>query len=770
MNAISFNKSLCVLCILCVLDVATHASDEPLVTPVRIGHPDAPLTLTVWAQQDYSHLAARPAIRDAFIATLNQWAVNHSDQQLRVSVMPALELHKAKLQLAAEADRLPDVASIDSFWMPLFMSGGHLQPLNDEWPAEDRQDFLPFTISTLSDRGGRVYGVWHETDCRVLFYRKDLVPVPPRTWAELIRDASRIARDRGIAGYLYNAGRWEATVFDHLAMFWAQGGELVDAEGRPVFGEPPQRQKMLRLLEFLRETIRSGASPSSVLASTDYQQLTAAAIAGDVAMFLGGNWQLNDLRAGLSPEKFANWDIAPIPQADAGTESSGTGGWVWVVFARDPVRRRAAIDFILSVEARDSAARISMATGHLPVRRSVYREYRFFSEDRWYQRFGRILASGRARPIVPVYPAISQALQVAIGDVVSGAATPDAALDAASAAARGEFARRSRLAAVARSAEAGGFDPLAWLPAAAALSAVVLVLWRITREDRELALWLAPGVALVATLLFYPMLELVRLALANSGTGAAASRYSLTGIRTLVLDPQFGRMLGITLVFVVASVLLQLALGIAIAWLIDAAGRRRIRGTLAARVAVVGAWVMPGVLVGIIWKILLIENRSGIVTFYLTRLGIRPLPLVSSAGFALLSVIAANVWRGCAFSMVLQYAGLQRIPRERHEAADLEGVSAWQRLRWVMLPELAPVIAVNAILITIATFNTFDLIMPLTGGGPARATEVMSLFMYRAAFFDLDGTKAAAVAVVMLAINVGLALAAARLVRRSSSG
>ena len=70
-----------------------------------------------------------------------------------------------------------------------------------------------------------------------------------------------------------DAGRWEATVFDHLAMFWAQGGELVDANGRPIFGEPPHRARMLRLLQFLRETIRSGASPASVLASTDYQQI-----------------------------------------------------------------------------------------------------------------------------------------------------------------------------------------------------------------------------------------------------------------------------------------------------------------------------------------------------------------------------------------------------------------------------------------------------------------------------------------------------------------
>jgi len=743
---------------------ATAAADETrLVTPVRVGRADAPLTLTVWAQQDYSHLAARPDVAAAFTATFERWARAHPDQQLRISVMPALELHKAKLQLAAEAGRLPDIASIDSFWLPLFMAGGHLQPLNDDWPEEDRQDFLPFTIATLSDRNGRVYGLWHETDCRVLFYRRDLVPMPPRTWDELIATASRVSREQGIAGYLYNAGRWEATVFDHLAMFWAQGGELVDANGRPIFGEPPHRARMLRLLQFLRETIRSGASPTSVLASTDYQQLTAAATAGDVAMFLGGNWQLNDLRAGLTPEAFANWDVAPIPQADGGTEASGTGGWVWVVFAREPVRRRAAIEFIRSVEARDSAARISEASGHLPVRESVYREYPFFGQDR-YQRFGRILRSGRARPLVPIYPAMSQALQIAIGAVVSGDEPPEAALDGAFNASLAEYARQSSR----RPAAGAGFDPLSWLPAILIAAGAVLMLGRMARDDRALAVWLTPAAALVGAIVLYPMCELVLLAFSGGESTNGHTRVTADAVRTLVADPQFRRMTSVTLVFVAASVVLQLAIGIALAWLIDAARRRHVRGTLAARAAVVSAWVMPGVLAGVIWKILLIENRAGIITYYASRVGIGPLPLLSSSGFALVSVVAANVWRGCAFSLVLQYAGLQRIPRERHEAADLEGVTAFQRLRWVILPALAPVIALNAILITIATFNTFDLIMPLTGGGPARSTEVISLFMYRSAFFDLDRSKAAAVGVVMLAINIGLALVAMRLMRPGS--
>ena len=224
-------------------------------------------------------------------------------------------------------------------------------------------------------------------------------------------------------------------------------------------------------------------------------------------------------------------------------------------------------------------------------------------------------------------------------------------------------------------------------------------------------------------------------------------------------------MITVTLTFVIASVMLQLGLGLAIALAIDAARRRRAPGPTLARVAVVSAWIVPGVLVGVLWRILLMENRAGIANYFLSTIGIGQQPFLSTAGMALGSVIVANAWRGCAFSMILQFAGLQRIPRELHEAADLEGLGLWHRLRLVVLPQIAPVLALNLALITISTLNTFDLVLPLTGGGPARSTEVVSLYMYRSAFFSLEAGRAAAVAVVMLLINVALALVAVRLVR-----
>ena len=740
--------------------VAGVSSAEELVTPIRVGRSDAPITVTVWAQQDYSHLASRPAIAATFRQIMEDYARTHPDVQLEISAMPALEMHKAKLLLAASAGRLPDIASVDSFWMPLFLDGRHVQPLDPYWPAADRADYLPFTIDTLSDAQGHVYGIWHGTDCRLLYYRKDLVPTPPTTWDELLDVASRLSREKRIAGYLYNAGRWEGSVFDHLAMFWAQGGELVDADGRPVFGQPPHRQYMVDVLAFLRQTIERGASPLAVLSHNDYQQLTSAATAGDAAMFLGGNWQLGDLEANLPPAEFAKWDVAPIPQKVAGTQATGTGGWVWVMFARDPVRQRAAAEFLQFVESAANVGRITQLTGHLPVRRSVFRDVPFFRDSPWHRKFAEMVVHGKARPAAAAYPAISQQLQIAIGAAVAGDKTPEQAVDDAWRAVQASTARRAGQEAAA------GRDWIALVPGMGALALAFVVLWPLHGAHGPLRLWLLPAVALSTALIVYPMLDLARIALTDQGAYGSPHRYTLESFRSLLTGPEFYQMAAITVVFVVASVSLQLGLGLAVAVLVDAARRRGARLTLLARASVVSAWVIPGVLVGVLWRILLVENRSGIVNYYLSLIGLGPLPLLSSAGLAMTSVIAANAWRGCAFSMILQFAGLQRIPRELHEAADLEGLRPWARLRMLILPQLAPVLALNLILITIQTLNTFDLVLPLTGGGPARRTEVISLFMYRAAFYDLETGRAAAAAVLLLALNIGLAVIAARLILR----
>ena len=115
--------------------------------------------------------------------------------------------------------------------------------------------------------------------------------------------------------------------------------------------------------------------------------------------------------------------------------------------------------------------------------------------------------------------------------------------------------------------------------------------------------------------------------------------------------------------------------------------------------------------------------------------------------------------------MILQYAGLQSIPDELYEAAEVDGANALQSFWHITIPQLRPILMINIILITIQTLNTFDMILPLTGGGPGQATEVLSLHAYNVIFHEFSLSEGAVLAVIMLAIAMVLTLAYRRLLR-----
>jgi multiple sugar transport system permease protein len=210
---------------------------------------------------------------------------------------------------------------------------------------------------------------------------------------------------------------------------------------------------------------------------------------------------------------------------------------------------------------------------------------------------------------------------------------------------------------------------------------------------------------------------------------------------------------------------LQLALGLLIAVAVNRARRRRLPGMVFMRSIILSAWVMPGVVIGIVWAIILNEASYGLANLVLTPVGLGGMAWLSDPNLALMSIIIANVWRGTAFSMILQYAGLQSIPDEIYEAAEVDGASTLQSFWYITIPQLRPILMINIILITISTLNTFDMILPLTGGGPGQATEVLALHTYNVIFREYSLAGGAVLAVIMLFISLGLTLAYRRLLR-----
>ncbi len=147
-------------------------------------------------------------------------------------------------------------------------------------------------------------------------------------------------------------------------------------------------------------------------------------------MFIGGSWQVAQLKSIIGEKGLANWAVARIPQKAGAENATSAGGWAWGIFTKDPEKRKAAFDLISRLYVGDAGmAGWTTVAGYLPTRKSSYKHPAFGRND-YTDDFQAILESdGNVRPAAAVYPKISTELQVALSSVVSGSKTPEKALD-----------------------------------------------------------------------------------------------------------------------------------------------------------------------------------------------------------------------------------------------------------------------------------------------------------------------------------------------------
>jgi len=270
----------------------------------------------------------------------------------------------------------------------------------------------------------------------------------------------------------------------------------------------------------------------------------------------------------------------------------------------------------------------------------------------------------------------------------------------------------------------------------------------------EATAWLAPLLALATVFFLWPILNVLRLSVTNTTLLRDDYSYTLDTFQQTLTDPSLPKVLGVTAIFVGASVAGQLLLGLGIALIIQRAVARKLHGAVLVRSVVLSAWVMPGILIGVVWQVVLNEGPFGLVNNFLHTFGLGPVAWLSDTKLAVVSVVTANIWRGTAFTMLLLYAALHTVNRELYDAARVDGASRTRTLWHITLPQIRPVLMVNVILITIATLHTFDMILALTAGGPGTATEVLALHTYNSVFvnFNLAGGCVYALMLLMAAL------------------
>lgn len=279
-------------------------------------------------------------------------------------------------------------------------------------------------------------------------------------------------------------------------------------------------------------------------------------------------------------------------------------------------------------------------------------------------------------------------------------------------------------------------------------------------------LWLLPLTVILLAIFVFPIFEIARLSFTNANLVGSDYEYTFSSYASLLTSPYFFNMLTVTAIFVFVSVAFQMIFGFLIALAVDQGARRGMTASIVTRTAVLSAWAIPGVLIGVIWSILYQQSAGGILNYILSLVGLGPVPFLSDPEIALASVTIANIWRGTAFSMILVYAGLQTIPGDVIEAAKIDGANAFQRMTRITLPLIAPILFINLVIVSIETFNTFDMVLALTGGGPGRSTEVIALSIYNQIFAQFNLGQGAATAVLLLVISVIMTIVYIRLLQR----
>jgi multiple sugar transport system permease protein len=278
--------------------------------------------------------------------------------------------------------------------------------------------------------------------------------------------------------------------------------------------------------------------------------------------------------------------------------------------------------------------------------------------------------------------------------------------------------------------------------------------------ERRLYLWfLLPLVVLLVALTIYPVFTSIQTSFTNLNLARPRAPVLFVGLQNYVNMFQseiFWITLRNTFVMVFGAVVVQFVGGFFIALLLD----RELPGVGIVRTLLLLPLMVTPVVGALVWSLML-NPSTGVVTYFLKSLGwANPPVFLGSGSMAMASIIFVDAWQWTPFVMLLLLAGLQGIPKEFYEAAELDGANFAQRIRFIVLPVLRPLIGVVLLLRVMDAFKIFDKIYILTAGGPGSATETVAFHAYRQGFgfFRMGYASALSMVLLIVVLIVSIAL------------
>lgn len=245
-----------------------------------------------------------------------------------------------------------------------------------------------------------------------------------------------------------------------------------------------------------------------------------------------------------------------------------------------------------------------------------------------------------------------------------------------------------------------------------------------------------------------PVLAAFALSFMEWNSFSAPKWVGLENFQRMLGSDSFWIALRNTLVYALGHVPLTMGLALVLAMLLN----RKLKGIGFFRVAIFFPYITSLVAVAVVWN-MLFSPETGPINQFLQTVGVaNPPGWTSSSDWAMPAVIITSVWRDMGYYMILYLAGLQAVPSELYEAAEVDGANAWQRFWNVTIPSLRPTTFFVLVMLTVSSFKVFDLIVVMTDGGPGRSTTVLSQLIYQEGIGEGNFGYSSAISLVLFLI------------------
>jgi multiple sugar transport system substrate-binding protein len=353
---------------------------------------------------------------------IDQWNASHPNEKVTFKEQSdqADQQHDDLVQHFQAKDANYDVVDVDVVWTAEFAAKGWLQPLTGQF-ALDTSALLPATVKT-GTYNNTLYAAPQSSDGGLLYYRKDLVPTPPKTWDEMMSDCS-IAKSHNMDCYAGQFAKYEGLTVNAAEAINTAGGEIVKSDGRTPNVDTPEANKGLSMLV---DAYKNGNIPQQAITYQE-EQGRQSFEAGKLLFMRNWPYVYSLATTDGSSVVKDKFGIAPLPGLDGKSGASSLGGHNAAI-SQYSAHKATAFDFVKFLESADTQKTFATKASLAPVIASLYDDPTLIQTLPYLPTLKTSITNAVPRPVTPFYPAVTEAIETNAYAAIKGDKTVDQAL------------------------------------------------------------------------------------------------------------------------------------------------------------------------------------------------------------------------------------------------------------------------------------------------------------------------------------------------------